>query len=230
MATVTLQPSSSGCTIYNPAPTTNYNHANYDRLVIGESNTVTGATRWLLKFNGLSDGTIPTDAKITSAVLTLVATHDYSDNARTCRVYRSKRAWVASQATWNIYATGSSWQTAGGFGENDCEQTDIGSQSYTASESIPASKSYTLDNTAIREIVAGIWANNGFLLKFDTENNDAYEHATQTYATTSYRPKLVIEYTTGPPGVKTINGIDIGNVKTINGVAIADVKSIQGIT
>ena len=34
----------------------------------------------------------------------------------------------------------------------------------------------------------------------------------------------------GPPGIKTINGIDIGNVKTINGVAIADVKSIQGIT
>lgn len=34
----------------------------------------------------------------------------------------------------------------------------------------------------------------------------------------------------GPPGIKTINGIDIGSIKTINGIAIADIKTIQGIT
>lgn len=33
----------------------------------------------------------------------------------------------------------------------------------------------------------------------------------------------------GPPGVKTINGIDIAKVKTINGVDTAKVKSIWGI-
>lgn len=38
------------------------------------------------------------------------------------------------------------------------------------------------------------------------------------------------EYTPGPPGVKTINGVAIANVKTINGVAVADIKSLQGLT
>lgn len=36
---------------------------------------------------------------------------------------RVKRAFVASQATWNIYSTGNNWQTAGCRGANDVETT-----------------------------------------------------------------------------------------------------------
>lgn len=38
------------------------------------------------------------------------------------------------------------------------------------------------------------------------------------------------ELVTGPPGIKTINGVVMASTKTVNGVAVASIKSIQGIT
>lgn len=187
-------PPDTGCTIASGAATTNYNHTTYTSMLLGESNSAASAGRWLLKFNGLSDGSIPFDAKILKATLTLTILVDRSDNARTCRVFRTKRAWVASQATWNKYTTSSSWSTAGGFNVADCEQTDIGTCTYTATDT--GNKTFDLSPTAITDIVRGNWTNNGFLFKFDTESSDGYQHATASDVTVASRPKLEIIYTT----------------------------------
>lgn len=48
-------------------------------------------------------------------------------------------------------------------------------------------------------------------------------------AGTSEDPKLVITYSTGLAGVKTVDDLAIASVKTINGLAIASVKTVNGL-
>ena len=71
--------------------------------------------RSLIKFDLSS---IPANATITSATLSLWTTGDLSDNDRTIRVYRLKTAFDESSATWNESASGVSWQSAGASGTN----------------------------------------------------------------------------------------------------------------
>lgn len=189
---ITLQPSSIDTFITSANPDNNQNVLTY--LGIGESNDAVATTRTLIKFNGLSDGTIPSNAVIQSAILSLYLYEDKSINARDVNIYRLKLAWVEAQATWNSRSTGNAWNTAGGFGANDCEQTSIGVLNLTATESA-GFKAWTLSNYAIQEITNGIWTNNGFLIKADTETNDRYNYYSREYAAdTNKRPKLVVVY------------------------------------
>lgn len=174
--------------IRSDTPTTNYNTTTV--FNIGEANSAAQVGRALIKFDLSS---IPANATINSATLSLWTTADLSDNARTFRIYRTLRNWVESQATWNIFSTGNNWGTAGGFNASDSEQTDIGSRAFTASEA-NGEKQWTLTASAIQEMVAGTFANNGFIVKADTENNDMYQFATSDNATAGNRPKLVIDY------------------------------------
>src|ERR1039458_7564453 len=67
---------------------------------------------------------VPAGATITLATLSLYA---YLENAgETITCYRLLRTgWVDSQATWNIYKTGSSWTTAGALSDgNDFTSTN----------------------------------------------------------------------------------------------------------
>jgi hypothetical protein len=154
-------------------------------------------TRGVIKFSGLSDGSIPINATIVSATMSLWFAADSSANARTVRVFRLKRAWTEAGVTWNKYDGASSWQTAGGFGANDCEQTDIGTASVGASETLNTEKQWALTASSVQEIVAGTWTNNGFLIKVDTESNDQYNYHSSGNGTAGYCPKLVVVYTTG---------------------------------
>lgn len=203
-------------------PTTNYDTAGL--LYIGELNDGTDKiSRALLKFN-FSD--IPSNAVITKAELYLyLSANGYSSNNRTYRVYRQKRDIVYTEVTWRIYSSGNNWQTAGGFGSDDCEQTDIGAKALTSSESV-GWKVWALDNDSIQEIVSGTWGNYNLMMKADTELNDALTFHTRENTNPPY---IYIEYEPRPPKIKTVNGVDIAKVKTINGVDIAKVKSIWGI-
>jgi hypothetical protein len=207
MSTIlTLQPSDSGAGLRLANPTTNYNHASVSGVDIGDD---AGDTlRWLLKFDGLDDGTIPPENLILSATLSIMPYQDDSANARTCRVFRQKRIWVPSECTWNVYASGQNWQTAGGFGADDCEQDDIGSREFSDAETLGVFKDFALDTEAIRDIVRGVWDNNGFLLKMDVENNDSYLFYTQAYHTEpTWKPKLVIEHEAPPPFIPRMSVI-----------------------
>ena len=191
----TYQPATIDTFIYSYAATTNY--STDVGLYVGEVSGVTGAIgRSLIKWNQLSDGTIPSNAVITSCVLSIAPYDDRSASATTLRVFRTKRAWVDNQATWNIYSTGNNWQTAGGFGADDCEQTDIGNIAVSATETLLAFKDITLTTSAIQEIVSGTWTNNGFLIKTDLELDDCYFYASSDYTVdTSLRLKLTVTWT-----------------------------------
>jgi hypothetical protein len=153
--------------------------------------------RGLIKFD-LTD--LPSTATITSATLSLYCITDFSSNARTFRVYRQKRAWGEGNSNggfsptgvnWNNYDGVNNWQSAGGFGVNDCEQTDIGSRDFTAADGINAWKDFALTPTTKAALDLG----NGWMLKTDVENADRYDFASSDHGTASLRPTLTIEYT-----------------------------------
>jgi hypothetical protein len=161
----------------------------------GESNLAVSTERALLKFD-LS--ALPAGAQIVSAVLSLYLQSNQADLARIFRVFRQKRAWVSDQATWNNWATLQPWQTAGGFGANDCEQTDIGSLSVPAADAPGTAHAFTLTAAKVQEWLSGAFANNGLLLKADTETDDLhFWWSGDTVAVPALRPKLVITYTLG---------------------------------
>jgi len=196
--TLTLQPGpGAALDTFLVAGTPDGNFQGTWDLTAGEVNIMADTYRTLLKFD-LS--ALPPNALIQSAVLSLFLGVNFADNARTFRVFRVKRAWVAAQASWNNWASGQAWQTAGAFGANDCEQTDIGSLAIPAADAPGTAHAFTLTAAKVQEWVSGVSANNGLLLKADTETNDAHLWWSGDYVSVpELRPKLVLTYTLGEP-------------------------------
>jgi hypothetical protein len=155
-------------------------------MFIGEYSSGSSVTRTLIKFDLSS---LPANAVISSAVLSLYCTGDNSATARTFYVYRLKRNWTYNGATWNNYDVTHAWSSAGGFHIDDCEQTDIGSRAFSATETLNQYKDFNLTPTSKSALDLG----NGWLIKGDTEDNDQYQFNASDAA--SNKPKLVITYT-----------------------------------
>lgn len=199
--TLTLQPDATDGmdTFIRSGDRATYNSGAGTVLCIGDIGYGGDIRRTLLRFS-LSD--IPDGSSISSATLGLYCISDYSSSARTFSVYRSKRAWLegtryhqedtpATGATWNRYDFTHSWQAAGGFGTDDCEQTSIGSRDFSASETLNEFKNFSLTPTT----KPGLDLGNGWLIRAAREYNDLYGFASSDDATAAYRPKLTVEYT-----------------------------------
>lgn len=185
--TVTLQPDATegkDTYMYSARPDTV--NGGVAPLLIGHNTAESSVARGLIAFD-LS--TVPDT--FDTATLSMMAYQDNSSNARTYRVFRTKRAWVEAQATWNVYSTGNSWSTAGGFHADDCEQTDIGTRDFTNSETTGEFKDFSLTPTTKAALDLG----NGWMIKADTENADGYNFYSSDWGTAAQRPKLVIDYT-----------------------------------
>ena len=186
--------------IYAGAATTNY--ASDTENIISGDRQFFNIYRTLIIFD-LSG--IPAGSTINSATLELYqhAESHSGSGSTTHAVYRLKRNWVEDEATWNVYSTGNSWSSAGGFHTDDCEQTAIGTCSLSGTEGA-GYKSWTLDTDAISEIVESTWTNYGFMVKSQTENDDGHHFRPSEYVESAQHPKLTIDYTEGASGV-TVN-------------------------
>jgi RHS repeat-associated protein len=181
--------------LLNTSPTTNNGTA--VTMWVGESNNATDkVARSLIKFDLSS---IPSNATITSATISLWTDADFSDNDRTIKVYRLKVPFNESQATWNEASTGVNWQSPGASGTNDRESTNIGSILIDADEPLDIEKQISLSTAQIQEMVNGTFTNNGFIIIADTEDNDRFSYRTSDASAATKRPKLVIQYTTSTP-------------------------------
>jgi hypothetical protein len=193
--TYTSQPDSTAgldTTISSSTPTTNYGTTAL--TYIGHAGTNTDRTLIKMDLSSIPSGNVGS-----AATFSLWLFDDLSSNVRDFRIYRTKRDWVEAQATWNIWKTSNSWSTAGGFHADDCEQTDIGSRSMTATESV-GEKQWTMTVSALQEMWNGTFTNNGFLFKADTESSDSYGFRASDYATAGERPKLVITHASASNG------------------------------
>lgn len=179
--------------IRSTSSTTNFGTNSF--LRIGESNVTTDVDRTLIKFDFSS---IPTGSVSSAASLNLVIESDEADNARTVDVFRVKQTWVEAEATWNNYSSGNAWQTAGATGANDKDSAASCSLSLTASET--GTKSWTAWTFADLDAMFGTspsYTNNGFLMKAQTETNDAYRYYSSGNGTSSNRPNMTITYAPG---------------------------------
>lgn len=195
--TYTSQPDdTTGIDTYldNGAATTNYNTT--VRVNVGEDNTTSRVYRTLIKFDYSS---ISSGAFIGSCVHSFWTELDRSSNSRDFKIYRSLRAWVESQATWNIWSTSNNWTTAGaGSDGSDTDlSTVLATRTMSATETVDTEMQWTFSSTGLTElqkIVNGTYANNGYLVKADTETEDAYTFHSSSAATSGFRPKQVIAY------------------------------------
>jgi len=203
MATLTLQPddtTAKDAYILSDSPTTNTDGNGY--MVVGENNAAVSVTRGLIQFDLSS---IPAGSTIDSATLYLTLREAGSfraSNNRTMRAYRLLQNWVEAQATWNIYSTGNNWGTAGaGNTTTDREATDIGTVAMATTDADESEKTITLTASKIQEMITGgSFTNNGFLLQMDTETDDQYQFYDSTVATSTKRPKIVVNYTLSATG------------------------------
>lgn len=130
MAQVTLS-SPSDTWLDNTNATSNFG-TNAD-MYVGEYGSGSQVSRALIKWDLSS---IPSGSTITGVTMRLrdIGTN-LGTNNRTMRVYRCLRAWVETEATWNVYSSGNSWGTAGAANTtSDREATDVGSISMPGTE------------------------------------------------------------------------------------------------
>jgi hypothetical protein len=134
---------------------------------------------------------IPTDAVVQSATITLLAT-DGTPN--TYNVYALKRTWSESSVTWNRATTSSSWQTAGALGAND-RGAVIGTVTGSGTRVITVNAAGI---ALIQDWVRG--GTNAGIIIADASATDGIDFASSEYATVASRPKLTVTYSTGSTG------------------------------
>lgn len=164
-------------------------------------------------------GPVPDGATINSATLWL---YKYSNYNLTMTMNRLLRDWVEAQATYNNFATGNAWTTAGaGSSGNDYEATS--NCSHTNSNfgtNTWASTDVTTDVAAW----AGGTANYGWRFKTTSGGNDRKFYSRDYATDATLRPYLVIDYTDPVTGVEGEASITLGDVT----VAAAGVLTIGG--
>lgn len=201
--TLDLQPdASTGKDGYMASGFTTFNNGTTIHLLVGERDDGTGTNRSLIQFNLTS---IPSNATVTSATLSLYQWHERSSNIRTFRIYRMIRAWVEGTgagsasgdgATWATYNGVSNWGTAGADNTtSDRESGDSGNRSMGTGETVNVFKDFTMTAAAVEAWISGAFANNGMLLKMDTETNDEHLFYSSDETTAANRPKFQVVYT-----------------------------------
>lgn len=195
MATTTIQPGAQETFIDKNSPTTNY-HNDVDGLELWDKFDPIQTRRILISFT-LPDLGAVTINSVTLSLYYYYKHPSYQDpNGKQTNIYTQPHTdWVDTEATWNIYKSGSNWTSAGG----DYNLTP------TNQTAFPASYGW-MDWDVKSNVEADYAASRDahFLLKFTTDNilasfavsSIAYFYSAYSYGGDSTkRPKLVIDYT-----------------------------------
>lgn len=168
-------------------PSTNF--GSFSSVNVGEQDDDTDLARGLIKF------ALPSAITVESASLCLYQTSENSSVSTIISIYRMKRAWSETSATWNS-AGSEAWQSPGAGGVNDAESSPIGVRFFSSTEA-NGEKCFFLSAVSIQQMVDGTFVNNGFLIKADGELNNLYRFCSSSCSVSSQRPKLVITYISG---------------------------------
>ena len=197
MATLTVQGSGTIDGVLNSG-LPNQDSGSSGDIVVGKDKTSGNVHRIALEFD-LSD--IPSGSVVNSATLTLwmdVPGSQRATTSATAQVFKLRRDWIETQATWNSYTTGNNWSTAGaGNTSTDRESTVVGSHTLTTGDGTGSQHDFTLTAS---EITSMLNSNNGFLIQASSENNNAYQFRSSESSTSAQRPKLVVNYSPGGGG------------------------------
>lgn len=132
---------------------------------------------------------IPASKTVTAASVTFNVT-DASTQAY--QLYQLKRAWTETGSTWNSFASGSAWQTAGAGGANDRATVSLGAVTGSAVGSLTVS----LNASGIAMVqgwVNGAVSNQGFIM-LNAANTYGLDVSSSEASTVALRPKLTVTY------------------------------------
>jgi len=177
------------------APTANYETS--DTLY----NWHDGRQKGLIKFGDLDDA-IPAGSTVYSATLHFWVHYGSAANTLDIGARKFKVNVNYSAATWDTYDGSTSWGSAGATGSGD----SYPAESTTAVNA--AGSWYTWDVTdMVRDWIGSPSSNYGLLLEVEPYySTTAYYAASNEYATTSLRPKLVVEWAAAPTPTVTPTG------------------------
>lgn len=153
----------------------------------------------LLKFDDLDD-TISTSAIVSNASLQLYTTYKSGTGDLQVGAHKVLVGMVPCEATWNSYATGSTWATAGAAGATD---RDGAADDIVILDTAGTWVSWDVTDM-VQDWVSTPASNYGVLLETLTEYTTLQFSAVGNgYATASYRPKLVVEWSLPPTSTPT---------------------------
>lgn len=194
MTTATLQPPSAD-TYIRQADTSNYDTST--TLRCGEESGATCYNVTLLKFNLSS---IPANAVVSAATLSLYDNDTGDQGAPTTYCFRVLKNWVSASATRDKYNATDNWG-AQGLGWKS-ETADPGDVAWPGLGSVLMSNQaadyewqISLNVTTIQKMIDGTYPNYGFALMVTESSNNYHVFKSAEHADTTKRPKLVIEYT-----------------------------------
>jgi hypothetical protein len=190
------QPSLKDTYLHSNNPTTNY--GSEEGLIVYTNTGGTIFLRSILTFD-LTAQIIPSTDIASAKLYVYYNTYPTGDDpvGQTLRAYKVRRTdWEETEATWNVYKSGSNWSTAGaGDTTNDIDNT------LTGTGTVPAGFGWV--EIDITDIVVDAIDNVSkivhLILKWDNEaigaTYDFRFHSTQYTGESSLKPKIVIEYT-----------------------------------
>jgi uncharacterized protein YjiK len=183
--------------IESGAPTAN--HGTDATLYIDGSPDLSSLVYW--------DLTIIPPGSIVQSVDIQTNVQDASSTAY--ELYELKRPWVESEATWNQFAPGQNWQTAGAQGSQDKGSTVLGA----ISGSSTGSNTTSLNSAGIALVQSWIDdpnSNHGLIIQ-NYNNSNGLDLSSSEAATVLQRPKLTVRYqdTGVPPSVPWLSINDI---------------------
>jgi hypothetical protein len=161
-------------------PTSNY--GTYVELWVGEPNDDSNAFAMsLIQCDEIS--TIPSNAIIQTAKLTLLQVADKASNASTFTIYRNTASWAEAGVTWNT--------------QPSHDATVLASKGFTASEANGA-KEFVFNADGIAAVqgwVSGVYNNYGVMIMDAASGQSTqYRYASAEDDTAGNRPKWTIEY------------------------------------
>ena len=152
---------------------------------------------------------IPPGSLVDSAQITLDV---FDTTADVYELYELKRDWVEAEASWNVFAAASGWQTSGAQGALDRGSRVLGAIS-------PASTgSHSVSLNANGRALVQSWiddpeTNNGIIIA-NSSTTDGLDVRSSEYGTATQRPKLTVTYIqlvagTESPTAPTVSMIEI---------------------
>jgi len=130
---------------------------------------------------------MPAGSKVSSISLDLNVTNA---STQTYQLYEIKRPWVERAATWQLYASGSSWEVAGAKGS-----LDRGAQVGAITPRSTGKQSSTISASVVQRWIDDPASNQGIIVA-NTTNTDAFDFSSREAATATNRPQLQVTYTT----------------------------------
>lgn len=175
--------------------TTNY--GNDAKMTIDGNPDEAGLFKWNVS-------AIPVGSTVQSVAIEFNVTASSKDSYE---VYALQRAWDELSATWQRYAIGQNWSTAGANNAADASAAVLGQLSATSKGT------YRINLNAAGVAAVQAWINDpsknyGIIIK-DYAVAKAVEIATSEASTASQRPKLIINFT-DPAPVNAPPTVDVG--------------------